>query len=210
VITLQQARAWYSDDDIVHDFSHVERVFHLAMRRGEAEGADLEILGAAALLHDVRGSQSGKKSRANHHEASAAFAMHVLAKEGWVFERIAAVQHCIRAHRFRGHDAPRTLEAQILFDADKLDVLGAIGVARTIAYAVLAHQPFYVEPSQQFLQTGKEMSGEPHSAYHEHLYKLMKIKDKLHTRTARAIAEERHDYINGYFQRLGAEIRGES
>jgi uncharacterized protein len=207
--TLQQARAWYTGDDVVHDFTHVERVFRLAERIGVAEGADLEIVGAAALLHDARGSQSGKKGRKSHQEDSAAFALHVLAQEGWPFERIASVQHCIRAHRFRGSEPPETLEAQVLFDADKLDVIGAIGVARVIAYAALAHQPFYVEPSSQFIETGKEMPGEPHSAYHEHVFKLARIKDRLYTRTARTIAQERHAYIDEYFRRLAAEQRGE-
>jgi uncharacterized protein len=69
-------------------------------------------------------------------------------------ERIAAVQHCIRAHRFRDdREPPQTLEAKILFDADKLDVLGAIGAARTIAYAVLDGQPVYAEPSPRFRST---------------------------------------------------------
>ena len=97
----------------------------------------------------------------------------------------------------------------VLFDSDKLDVLGAIGIARTVGYSVLADQPIYVEPSQKFLKTGEKEEGEPHSAYHEHLYKLVKIKDLLFTKTARELAVERSEYINEFFNRLAAEIRGE-
>jgi len=71
------------------------------------------------------------------------------------------VQHCIRAHRFRDDsEPPQTLEAKILFDADKLDVLGAIGAARTIAYAVLDGQPVYAEPSLRFRSTFQKEAGE--------------------------------------------------
>ena len=206
--TIEQARAWYTDSDPVHDFEHVLRVYRMAERLAEAEGADLEIVRAAALLHDAEGTMPGNESRVNHHHASAEFAAQVLAQEGWDAERIAAVQHCIRAHRYRGTETPRTLEARILFDADKLDVLGAIGVARVIGYATLAKTPWYVPPSQQFLETGRELEGEAHSAYHEHLFKLRKVRDRMFTATARAIAQERLQYLDDYFERLIDEWNG--
>jgi uncharacterized protein len=210
-ISIEQARIWYEQADTVHDFEHVLRVYHTAEHLARVEGADIEIVHTAALLHDVCGAMPGTQARAEHHIASAVFAGEELAKAGWSSERIAAVQHCIRAHRFRGiaDEPPATLEAKVIFDADKLDVLGAIGVARVIAYAALAGEPFYAEPSQQFLKTGQKEPGEPHSAYHEHLYKLRRIKERLFTPTAKKMAEERDAYIEGYFQRLGAELRGE-
>ena len=206
--TIEQARAWYTDSDPVHDFDHVLRVYRMAERLAEAEGADLSIVRAAALLHDAEGATPGHESRADHHYASAEFAAQVLAAEGWDAARIAAVQHCIRAHRYRGTEAPQTLEAKVLFDADKLDVLGAIGAARAIGYATLAGTPWYEQPSQQFLQTGKEVEGESHSAYHEHLFKLRKVRDRMFTASARAIAEERLDYLDTFFERLIDEWNG--
>lgn len=205
---IEQARAWYANSDSVHDFDHVLRVYRMAERLAEAEGADLEIVRAAALLHDAEGAAPGNESRAEHHHASAEFAARVLASEGWTPERIAAVQHCIRAHRYRGTETPQTLEAKILFDADKLDVLGAIGVARVIGYASLAGEPFYEQPSRQFLETGQEVEGEAHSAYHEHLFKLKKVRERMFTLTARAIAEERLKYLDEFFERLIAEWNG--
>lgn len=210
--TIESARSWYPQTDPVHGFDHILRVYHMVEKLAISEGADLEIVRAAALLHDAEGSQTsgGETGRLNHHQASAEFARQVLEAEGWPQDKIAAVQHCIRAHRFRDNsESPQTLEAQILFDADKLDVIGAIGVARTIAYDVVVNQPIYAEPSIRFRETGQKEPGEPHSSYHEYLFKLSKIKDRLYTPTARALAEDRHRFMAEYFDRLGAEERGE-
>lgn len=209
MLTLERARSWYSNADAVHDFEHVERVYRMAERLAQIEGADLEIVRAAALLHDVEGTTPGAEVRTNHHFSSAAFAGELLAGEGWTPERIAAVQHCIRAHRFRDdREPPQTIEAKVLFDADKLDVLGAIGAARTVAYAALAGEPFYAAPSAKFRETGEKEPGEPHSGYHEFLFKLSKIKERLFTAAARQIAARRHDYLAAFFEQLGEEIAG--
>jgi uncharacterized protein len=209
LLTLETARNWYPNTDPVHGFDHIERVYRMAERLALAEGADLEIVHAAALLHDIEGSHPAGDDRANHHFQSADIAAEILKNEGWSDERIAAVQHCIRAHRYRDdREPPATIEAKVLFDADKLDVLGAIGVARTIGYAVQAGQPIYTPPSAQFLATGMDQPGEPHSAYHEHLFKLSKVKDRLFTASAQKIAADRHAYLDAYFKRLIAEMDG--
>lgn len=210
--TIEQARAWYASYDPVHGFDHVLRVYRMAERLARSEKADLEIVLAAALLHDAEGSatEGGDSGRRAHHQASAELAAQVLLEEGWPAGRIAAVTHCIRAHRFRDNsEPPQTLEAKILFDADKLEVIGAIGVARTIAYDVVVGAPFYEEPSEHFLKTGEEETGEMHSSYHEYLFKLRKIKDRLYTPTARSLAEGRHRFLDEFFSRLAAEYKGE-
>jgi uncharacterized protein len=205
--TIEQARTWYTNSDPVHDFDHILRVYRMSERLALAEGADLEIVRAAALLHDAEGSNPDDAAkRATHHHASADFAAQVLTAEGWQPQRIAAVQHCIRAHRFRDtSEPPQTLEAEIIFDADKLDAIGAVGVARVIAYSARASRPFYAPPSEQFLLTGKKEAGEAHTSYHEHLFKLSKIKQRMFTKTGKAIAEERHQYLEEFFNRLVAE-----
>jgi uncharacterized protein len=165
---------------------------------------------ASALLHDAEGSAPDAETRSSHHHRSAEFAHTVLEKENWTEERIEQVKHCIRAHRFRSDgEAPQTIEAKVIFDADKLDVLGAIGIARVIGYASINHQPFYAIPSQKFLSSGIQEPGEPHSAYHEYLFKLRKIKDRLFTHTAREIAAERDNYLRQYFERLAIELTGD-
>lgn len=211
-LSIEEAREWYADADPVHDFDHVLRVYRIAKRLAEAEGADPEIVRAAALLHDSQGSAPGGegKTRAEHHITSAEFARQVLSQKSWPEEKIQAVQHCILAHRFRGDEnAPETLEAQVLFDADKLDVLGAIGAARTIAYAALDGQPSYAEPSEQFLRCGQKEPGEPHSSYHEFLFKLRRVKERMFTESGKALAEARHAYLVNFYAQLQAEVRGE-
>lgn len=211
-IIIEEAQAWYRDADPVHDFDHVLRVYRMAERLAEAEGADLAIVRAAAWLHDASGSAPGSDDglRAAHHLASAEFAGQVLSEKGWPADQIQAVQHCIRAHRFRSQEEkPQTLEAKVLFDADKLDVLGAIGAARTIAYAALDGEPAYAEPSVLFIQTGKKEPGEPHSSYHEFLFKLRNVKNRLFTDSGKALAEARHAFMVAFYQQLQAEARGE-
>jgi uncharacterized protein len=222
--SIEEARRWYTEDmddadDPVHGFDHVLRVYRLAESLALAEGADIEIVRAAALLHDAnhkrpaaiipQRTKKGKgEPRFAHQFDAAKLAHQILETEGWSLERIKAVQHCIRSHRFRANsETPSTLEAQVLFDADKLDAIGAIGVARAIAFAACSGQPAYAEPSSLFLRTGNLEENERHSAYHEYLFKLVKLKDRLYTPTARSMAKERHRCMVEFFERLALEAR---
>lgn len=208
--TIEQARTWYRGAGAAHDFDHVLRVYSLAEHLAEKEGADLDIVRAAVLLHDARGSSSSDQgAREGHHKLSAQFAAEVLAELSWPKEKIAAVQHCIRAHRFRSPPPPETIEAKVLFDADKLDAIGAIGAVRAIAYAVSNGQPVYVQPSDAFLNTLEKEPGEAHTPFHEFLFKLSKIKDQMYTQTGKELAEARHNFLSGFFDQLDAEVRGE-
>ena len=206
MLTIDQARQWYPDSDPIHGFDHIQRVVATAGCIAEMEGADQEIVRYAALLHDA---SPVKAERHNHHLSSSEFAGEILTQLGWEPARIAAVQHCIRAHRFRDDsEQPQTLEAKILFDADKLDAIGAIGVARAIAYAARAGQPAYAPPSASFLETGQLEPGEPHSAYHEYIFKLSRLKQRIYTAAAARIADERHAFMQEFFQRLASEMNG--
>lgn len=210
MLTLEQARAWYSRADGAHDFDHIQRVYRMARRLAEIEGADSEIVLTAALLHDVQGSSFSHDTRVDHQDGAADFAAQVLAAEGWPDGRITAVQHCIRAHRFRGNgEAPATLEAKVLFDADKLDAIGAIGVARSILFHANDPVPLCVEPSSLFLSTGQLAEGEIHTPYHEYLFKLSKLKDRMYTASGRRLADHRHQTMVNYFEALRAEIDGQ-
>jgi uncharacterized protein len=208
--SIEQAKSWYAQNDPVHGFDHIQRVYRMAERLAQAEGADLEIVRAAALLHDAKGPVTGA-SRSDHQLASAEFAQEILTTEGWTVYRIEAVLHCIRAHRFRDdREQPETIEAKVLFDADKLDAIGAIGAVRAIAYAVLDTQNLFVMPSKQFICMGEKELEEPHTPYHEHLFKLNKLKDRMFTETGRKFAQARHDYLEGFFAQLHAELMVEA
>ncbi|NSW53056.1 MAG: HD domain-containing protein [Anaerolineae bacterium] len=210
ILSLSSVKHLYDGSDPVHGFSHIERVYRLCDHIGRAEGAEMEILLTAALLHDVAGADEDSERRENHHRHSADFADTWLAEIGWLPERIAAVSHCIRAHRYRDEtESPAMLEAKVLFDADKLDSIGAVGVARAIAYAALQGNPFYAVPSAQFLADGNHAPGEVHSAYHEYLFKLRRIHQRLLTPTGQALAWQRHSAMADYFERLSQEVNGE-
>jgi uncharacterized protein len=215
--TIHAARRWYSISDPVHGFDHVLRVYRLAEYIADCEGADLELVRAAALLHDADAALSTEQGgrsieetglqRQQHHHASSDFAAQILHQEGWQAERISAVQHCILSHRFRDDsEQPQTLEARVLYDADKLDAIGAVGVARALAFALQAGQPVYASPSDKFLESGQLEPGEPHSAYHEYLFKLRKLKASLSTPTGQQLAEERHRLMQNFFENLAAEM----
>ena len=205
--TIEQARGWYPENDPVHGFDHVLRVMRSAEAIGEELGADLEVLRAAALLHDAAGADP-RENRTEHQNASAEFAKEVLGEEGWPTDRIQAVVDCIVSHRYRGTQQPQSIEARVLFDADKLDVVGAFGVARTIGYAIQADEPIFAEPSERFLASGESDPGEPHSAYHEYLFKLRHVRSRLYTEPAKRLAVDREHALNEYFEQLAAEARG--
>jgi uncharacterized protein len=211
MITIEEARSYYSGEDAAHNFDHVLRVLRLAERIGRAEGADMDILRAAVLLHDVARVTEDKGGPC-HAEAGAKLARRILAAhaEG----KVDAVAHAIRTHRFRASLPPQTLEAQILYDADKLDAMGAIGVARAYAIAGRHAQRLWAEVPRDFAERSIEESrGDVtdfnHTPIHEYVFKLSRLKDNLFTATARAIAVERHEYMARFFERLEREVNGE-
>lgn len=206
-INTEQARELYRAGDAAHGFEHVLRVYRLTEKIGAAEGADLAILRPAALLHDVENSMTDEKKRRNHHLFSAEIAGNHLRKHGWAERKIREVKHCIRAHRYRDeNEIPHSLEAKVLFDADKLDSIGAVGVARAIAVSVERGLPFYQIPSAQFIETGELSEGELHTTYHEYWFKLKNVKRRLLTETGQVLAEQRHTVMCQFFEQLAGEM----
>jgi uncharacterized protein len=197
MLTIDQARALYDGGaDSTHDFDHVLRVYRLAERIGQAEGADMEVLRTATLLHDIARPDQDAGRVAEHAAEGARRARQILA--GQSAEFIEAVAHAIEAHRFRVGRPPQTLEAKILYDADKLDAIGAVGIARAFAYGAHQGQRLWAPPD-----------ADGHTAMKEFAVKLSKVKSTLFTRTARAIAEERHAFMVEFFERMAAEVAGD-
>jgi uncharacterized protein len=205
-LSEEEARQLYVAGDSAHDFDHVLRVTHLATHIASCEGADVTVVRLAALLHDVSISGSGRRE---HHLAAADFAGEWLARRGLGTKRTASVVHCIEAHRFRDRTVqPETLEAQCLYDADKLDSIGAIGVARVFAYAGAHSSRLWTEPSQQVPPIEQKPGGVDYTPVHEYVYKLQRILATLHTATARTIGERRHAFLCAFFDQLDDEVRG--
>lgn len=207
-LTFEAARRLYGEADSVHDFDHILRVLALAERIAAAEGADGDVVRVAALLHDW-GRAEAEAQGLDHAHFAAERARGLLRDEppAWV----EAVCHAIAAHRFRTAPDPETLEAQALFDADKLDAIGAIGVGRAFAYGGAHNQRLWA-PLAEVDRAGWDARGDDpatHTPVHEFVVKLARLKERLYTPTGRAIAEERHRYMEAFFQRLEAEVRGE-
>ncbi len=203
MISIEEARTYYDGADAIHDFDHVLRVLALAERLAREEGADWEIVRTATLLHDVARGQAGRMIH-DHAQAGAQFARQLLV--GHPPERVEAVAHAIAAHRFRGKTAPQTLEAQVLHDADKLDAIGAIGVARAFAYGGHEGQRLWGEVPEGYVETRD--TRHEHTPVHEFQFKLRRIQDRLLTASARALAEERHAFMVAFYERLEREVRG--
>ena len=211
MITIEDARSYYRGSDASHDFDHVLRVLRLAERIGQAEGANLEVLRTAVLLHDVARAEE-RWSGVCHAQAGASQARTILADHPSAV--VDAVADAIATHRFRGDAVPCTLEAQILYDADKLDAIGAIGIARAFAVAGERGSPLWGGVPEGYGERGRvEGRGdgldEHHTPVHEYVFKLSRLKGTLFTETARRIGEERHAYMVGFFRRLEQEVAGE-
>lgn len=210
MISVDEARKLYADNDSAHGFDHVLRVTRLAERLAIEEGADLEIVRTAALLHDVARAEQ-ERSGTSHAELGALRARQILA--GNPPERIEAVAAAIEQHRFRVDNPPVTIEAQVLYDADKLDAIGAVGVARAYAYGGQTQQRLWadVDPSYATLTADDvdvSLANGEHTPVHEFVFKLVKLKDRILTGSGRKMAAERHDYMVAFFARLEREVRG--
>ncbi len=135
----------------------------------------------------------------------------MLADRGLGTAQIENVVHCIEAHRFRDTTIqPQTLEAQCVYDADKLDSMGAIGIGRVFAYAGAHGSRLWTTPVAEMSSAGEAPRGPEYTPVHEYAYKLQLLLDALHTESARRIGRDRHDLMVVYFSQLDAEMRGEA
>lgn len=209
MLDIEAVRALYAAGDAAHDFDHVLRVTRLAERIAQAEGADLAVVRAAALLHDVPVAEG----RSAHHLAAADFAGNFLAESGLGMApgQIENVVHCIRAHRFRDQSIqPQTLEARCLYDADKLDSIGAIGVGRAFAFAGSHDSRLWTEPVCAAPGDDAKPAGADYTPVHEFVYKLQRLLATLHTESARRIGQERHEFMRLFYEQLDREMAGET
>jgi len=169
-----------------HGLDHVQRVVYLCEVIGREENADMRVLLPAALFHDIARPIEREKG-IPHEEEGARMAGDYLRSTRYDEERIPKIIHAIRTHRYRSTKKPESLEAQILSDADKLDAMGAVGIART------------------FIRAG-EHHGEIRDAM-DHIHdKLLNLKALMYTETAKKLAEERHRYLCVFLETLTDEV----
>ncbi len=204
-----------------HDVNHVMRVYNLCLGLANYEpNVDLDILRTAALLHDIARTKEDEYVNAgvldvDHAILGAEMSDKILRELGYPKEKIEQIKHCIASHRFRGENPPRTIEAKILSDADKLDVLGATGIARSFTIGGENGQKIYSDtPVDEYVKenlvggkaNGRIIDPSKHASNLEFETKFKQIPDRLHTQKAREVARERLEYMKQFYERLKREI----
>jgi uncharacterized protein len=199
----KEAMARLEGADPAHDALHVRRVTASARRIAEAEHADVEIATTAALLHELFNYPKGHPESARSGEVCAEHARALLASHGFAGAFADRVAYCIEVHPFSRGILPETLEGRVLQDADRLDAIGAIGIARCFATTADMKRPFYAEddPFCRARVPDDKQWGL------DHFYrKLLTIEATLHTETARALARERQAHMRAFLEQLEREI----
>ena len=187
-----------------HDFDHTLRVLRNAeLLAKELPAADLRIVRLAALLHDfARPEEMAAKGKLCHAVLGAELVRPLLAEAGFEPETVDRVSQAVLTHRYRANRIPATLEAQIVYDADKLDSLGAVGIGRAFLFAGREHARLHNTREEAL---GSAESRREETAYREYLVKLSKLPGCMLTAPGRRIAGERAGFMHEFFDRLNSE-----
>lgn len=192
--------------DSAHDREHIYRVFYTALDIAESEpSANLEILTAACLLHDIGRPEQFANPELCHAEVGSEKAYEFLIGIGWTEERARHVRDCVYTHRFRSENPPQSIEAKILFDADKIDVSGAVGMARSLMYRGTVGEPLYTLNPDGTISDGSD-TDEP-SFFREYHFKLKNIYGKFFTERGREIALSRRRAAEEFYNALLSEVK---
>ncbi|WP_102027249.1 HD domain-containing protein [Salirhabdus sp. Marseille-P4669] len=204
---IQEATSWvreiFEADATGHDFSHIERVVKMSRYLAMREEADIFVCEMAALLHDVADEKLTEDvMRANEDIDS------LLQTLGVSQERRNQIKVAMKDVSFKGnHQVPKTLEGQIVQDADRLDAIGALGIARTFAYGGSKghkmHDPDWMESYKQ-----TDYRDENKTTVYHFYEKLLKLKDLMNTQSAKSIAEKRHQFMESFLDQFYREWEG--
>ncbi|MGB0855974.1 MAG: HD domain-containing protein [Nitrosopumilus sp.] len=190
-------------NDVTHDFEHILRVYKNAQKICKKEKANEKLVLSAVLLHDlVLYSKSDKRSKLSSIQ-SAKKSKQILKKYGFLKEEIIVISDAIRDHSFSQHKIPNSLEGKILQDADRLDALGAIGIARVFAMGGFLGRPFY-NPTDPFcIQRNPDDSIWTVDHFFE---KLLKLESLMNTKSAKVEAKKRTKILKEFLAQLKGEI----
>ena len=200
--------------DASHDYDHLARVIALADTIQAREGGNLPTIWAAVAFHDI-GQERERRHGGDHAQIGAEMAADLLFQTAFPQEAIPAVQLAIREHRMTGGRIPTTLEGRILYDADKIDCLGAIGIGRLFCITGRYNQKIYspvpddiVEPVDPLMV--RQLRRRPdYSPSIEFQLLFGDLPERMTTATGKELAQERYFYMKEFFQRLHQEVKGE-
>ncbi|MBS3817742.1 MAG: HD domain-containing protein [Candidatus Thermoplasmatota archaeon] len=198
-----------------HGIDHTGRVYRLSKTLADDE-TERDVLTPAALLHDIAREKedSDQTGEIDHARLGAEMAEEILIQNGFDEQKIERIKHCILTHRYRSGKRPKTKEAKILSDADKLDAIGAVGIARSFIVAGEYDEVLYRDVDVEYYaqdnltEEGRVIEVQKHAPNLEYELKLKKIKERLFTDKAKRIGKERQEFMESFFRRLKREIEG--
>jgi len=200
---LDEISSLYRKADPAHDFSHILRVCKLARIIGQEEKADMRVLLPAALLHDLESKKGPESGQEPSGQAGLGAARSFLQGKGLGRDRIEKVLYAVEVHSFSRGIIPATLEARILQDADRLDAMGAIGIARLFVTGGALGREMY-HPQDPFCRDRDPDDGRWNL---DHFYrKLLKLEEGMHTSAAKHLAAKRARVLEQYLLDLEEEI----
>ena len=205
--TYEQLEAYMLScmSDSAHDKDHVYRVIYVALDIARFEKAvDYDVLLCSCLLHDIGREEQFRDPSLCHAEVGSEKAYRYLLSNGFSQVFAEKVRDCIRTHRFRTGQRPESIEAKILFDADKADVTGTLGIARTLLYKGQVDEPLYTVGANGKVSDGAE--DEAVSFFQEYKYKLEVIDTKFYTDRGRQIARERQASARAFYTSMVREV----
>ncbi|MDF2905466.1 MAG: metal-dependent phosphohydrolase [Herbinix sp.] len=195
----------FNEDSSGHDYHHSVRVYNNALHIAEQEGGKLLLIKLAALLHDVDDRKLFSTSDNLEHANT------FLRENGVDASTTESICRIIKSVSFTGNGSsiPDSLEGKIVQDADRLDALGAIGIARTFAYGGHKGRPIY-DPGEIPIEnmTAEEYRSHISNSINHFYEKILKLKDLINTQTARSMAERRHAFIENYLEEFMSEWNG--
>ena len=189
--------------DPAHDILHAKRVTNTAEHIARAENADLAIVIPAAILHDIVILPKDHPDSLRSSDLAAEKAKKILEEIDYPKEKIEPILYAIQTHSFGKGIKPETKEAQIVQDADRLDAIGAIGIARTFSVGAKLNRPFYNE-NEPFAKT-RELNDKQWTLDHFYI-KLLKLKSMMNTQTAKKMAQERQKTMVSFLDAFQREL----
>ena len=193
-------------EDSAHDKEHIYRVLYTALDIAQTEeNVNHDVLIGACLLHDIGRKEQFENPKVCHAQAGAEKAYRFLREKDFPEDFAEHVRKCILSHRYRKSNPPESIEAKILFDADKVDVAGAVGIARTLVYKGKVSDALYT-----LLPDGQVSDGENDvlpSFFQEYKYKLEKLYTNFYTARGAQLAKQRQNAAADFYKNMLREVR---